>query len=304
MIEKLFQRSICRIDREKIPVEGMAIMDANGRAICEHRWTKDLARNIYSNTKSFTGLAVGMAMAESELSLDSRLVNSFPECLPKRYDSLLESITLRNLLTMSSGFHKGLLLEPARRSGVGAPDYIRYMFSQPVQKEPGAEYFYSTGDSILAARMCEKATGKGLPLFLYERFFAKADVPYPIWEHCPMGHACGGGGLHLRLTDMMKLGILCINEGRWKGEQLVDADWIRQATTKQIDTPQDDPWTVGYGYQFKILPYPGGYRADGAFGQETVILPRQGLVFGIQCPEVQMFGVARDILHEELFENL
>ncbi|MCI7099739.1 MAG: hypothetical protein MR966_12735, partial [Lachnospiraceae bacterium] len=47
--------------------------------------------------------------------------------------------------------------------------------------------------------------------------------------------------------------------------------------------PSADPWHVGYGYQFWISPYPGSYRADGAFGQITTILPEKGLVVSIQC---------------------
>lgn len=106
---------------------------------------------------------------------------------------------------------------PDRRKGVGFPDYLQYLLSREVHQIPGTQYCYSTGDSVFAGRMCEKATGTGLPQFLYETFFEKAGIQFPVWEHCPMGHACGGSGMHLTLTltKMMLPGVLYLNGGRF-----------------------------------------------------------------------------------------
>ena len=65
-----------------------------------------------------------------------------------------------------------------------------------------------------------------------------------------------------------------------------------------------DPWHVGYGYQFWISPYPGSYRADGAFGQITTILPEKGLVVSIQCPERGNFDQVKRALHEHFLMEL
>ena len=303
-MEKLLQAFINRVDRTHLAIEGIAVME-EGRVTAEHRWAPDLPRNIYSHTKSFMATAVGIAVSEGALSLDDRLADCFPESVPADASPLLREIRLRHLLTMSSGFDSALLMGADRRAGVGAPDYVRYMLSQPVLRRPGELFHYSTADSILAGRMFEQKMGVGLAEFLWERIFKPLGIGYPLWEFCPRGHAIGGGGMSLTLRDMMKLGQLYHDDGRWNGTQLVDTAWVRAATAKQIDTPPDDNvWHCGYGYQFWMSPYPDAYRADGAFGQITTVLPRRGMVVAIQCPETGDFPKVQAALHEEFLSQL
>lgn len=303
-MEKLLNNFIHRIDAEALPIEGIAVM-ADGKLVAEYRWTQDIDRNIYSHTKSFMSTAVGIAVSEGKLSLDDRLVDCFPENVPENAPELLGEIRLRNLLTMSSGFDRALLMGAERRAGVGAPDYIKYMLSQPVLATPGDHFLYSTADSILAGRMLEVKIGKLMAEFLYERIFKPMDIGYPMWEHCPQGHAIGGGGMMLKLKDMMKLGQLYLDGGKWNGVELVDPAWIAQATTKQIDTPESgNVWHCGYGYQFWMSPYPDAYRADGAHGQITTVLPKAGMVVSIQCPENGKFSRVQAALHEEFLSQL
>ena len=306
-MEKLFNAFVRRVDRERLGVEGIAAL-CEGRPLFEHRWIPDRARNIYSNTKSFTATAAGMAIAEGRLSLHDRLAECFPEAMPENASPLLYQIELRHLLTMSSGFNDALLMGDARRTGTGMPDYVRYMLSQPVQCEPGGHFCYSTADSILAGRMIEEKVGMNLSQYLYERLFRPLQIGCPIWENCPLGHPVGGGGLFLTLRNMMKLGQLYLDHGQWHGEQILAPSWVSAATSRQIDTPDDgqaDIWRCGYGYQFWLSPYPRAYRADGAYGQITAVLPEAGMVVGIHCPEVEgNFEKVKTALHEEVLSQL
>ena len=81
--------------------------------------------------------------------------------------------------------------------------------------------------------------------------------------------------------------------------------WGRDATRKQIETDNPaDFWNCGYGYQFWMSPYPGAYRADGAFGQVTTVLPEKGLVVAVQWPEEGDFEQVKRALHEEILTQL
>ena len=83
--------------------------------------------------------------------------------------------------------------------------------------------------------------------------------------------------------------------------------WVLEATRKQIETPQTengDIWRCGYGYQFWCSPYPKAYRADGAFGQVTTVLPEKGLAIAVQCPEWGDFDKVKLALHEVFFSQL
>ena len=307
MLEKLFRDFVGYMEEKKIPMEAVAVGDER-KVRAEHHFTADQPRNIYSHTKSYVSTAAGIAIADGKLSLDDRVADFFPEKVPAGAQPELSEIRLRHLLTMSSGFHHPYLMGPDRRSGTGAPDYLGYMLSRPVEVTPGSEFTYSSGDSILAGRMIEKAVGQRLGAYMYERIFRPLGQGYPLWEHGPEGHAIGGGGMHMTLTNMMKLGQLYLADGVWDGQRLVEHDWIVEATKKQIETPvpagKTDFWKVGYGYQFWMSPYPDAYRADGAFGQITTVLPSCGLVVAMQCPESGDVKASIRALHEHLIVPL
>ena len=289
MIEKLIQEFVGYADKNNLPIEGIAAGDEK-RVIFEHHFTPDRPRNIYSHTKSFMSTAVGIAVSEGKLDLEDKLTDYFPEDIPLNSSKRLEKIRLLDLLTMSSGFGKAYLMGDDRRNGVGFPDYMKYMLSQEVLEDPGTRFYYSTADSVLAGRMVEKAVGMRLSQYLYERLLCPMHIEYPIWDNDPQGHPIGGGGMFLKLTDMMKLGQLYLANGMWEGRRLVESGWIQTATSKHIETDpdhtSDDIWNCGYGYQFWMSPYKDSCRADGAFGQITTILPDSGYVIAVRNPEV------------------
>ena len=97
--------------------------------------------------------------------------------------------------------------------------------------------------------------------------------------------------------------IYFLNKNLTGVEQLVSDMVVAKYSTeeKAEETPYSNIWTCGYGYQFWMSPYEGAYRADGAYGQITTVLPKQGLVVAIQCPESGDFdNIVRPALHEHL----
>lgn len=302
-MKKSIDAFIHRADREGLPVE--AVMAYQGDTlIAEHHWVADKPRNIYSHTKSYMSTAVGLAIGDGLLSLDDRPADFFPDALPQNADPALGSITLRHLLMMSSGFDESLLMMNRRVQSDAAPDYARYVLSHTPKCAPGSAFRYSNGDSYLAGRMVEARVGRTLRDYLNERLFAPLEIPFPQWEHCPLGHTFGASGLYLRIGDMMKLGRLYLRQGQWKGRQLLSPEWIREATSRQIDTPHDSPWKVGYGYQFWLSPYPGAYRAAGMCEEITTVLPAADAVVAIQCSELNTSDSVLPVLHEEVLSRL
>lgn len=303
VLEQLFQEFVAYA-KENLAIEGVAVADES-KVLLEHHFTPDITRNIYSHTKSYMATAAGIAISEGKISLEDKLADFFPESVPANPDERLLKINFRHLLTMSSGFGGAFLMGDDRRAGIGYPDYMAYMMNLPVVKEPGEMFDYSTADSILAGRMIEKATGRRLDAYLYDHVFSKLRQGWPQWENDPQGHPIGGGGMDMKLTDMMKLGQVYLAKGKWKGEQIVDAAWVSEATKKQIETVNpNDIWNCGYGYQFWMSPYPEAYRADGAFGQISTVLPKSGLVVAVQCPEVGDFDKVKSALHEMLLMQI
>ena len=301
-MEQNIKKFIRHMELDNPGIEAIALGDREN-VILKHHFVQIHSRNIYSNTKSFMSTAVGIALAEGAFTLEDRLVKYFPDKVPEVHQKWLREITVRHLLTMSSGFGKAYLMGEDRRKGVGIPDYLEYMLAQPVVKKPGTEFDYSTADSHLASLMLAKAVDQKLDVYLYEKLFRPLDIEYPIWESDPQGNPLGGAGLFLNITDMMKLGQLYLADGVWKGERLLKSLWVKEATRKQIDTKGGDSWDCGYGYQFWMMPQKGAYRADGAFGQITFVLPEQDRVVAIQCSEHGDFEKVKQALKElVLFE--
>lgn len=279
--------NLCKeIDEKGITVEGIALMDKDMNVLFQKRWRQDYPRDIYSNAKSFTSAAVGMAIHDGYLELSDKPYDFFENHVRIAELSNLKKMTLENLLTMSSGYATEKLMYFDGKKGIGADDYVDYLMNEPVVNEPGAKYLYSTGDAVLAAAMVEKAVGGSLLKYMYKNLFTELNMEYPIWETDLSGHYNGGSGLFFKLTDMMKLGVLYLNNGIINGKHYFDDDWVKKSTEcKFVISKPDDSWSYGYGYFWRIFPDQTTYRANGVFGQDTIVIPKIDMVIGMQCAE-------------------
>jgi len=104
--------------------------------------------------------------------------------------------------------------------------------------------------------------------------FAPLGIDNPTWVTSPQGISAGAYGLSLRTEDIARFGQLYLQKGKWQGKQLVPAQWVEEATTRQTangSSPNSD-WDQGYGYQFWRSRH-NTYRGDGAFGQYCLVIP-------------------------------
>lgn len=116
-------------------------------------------------------------------------------------------------------------------------------------------------------------------------------------------HLHGGFGFSLHPEDIAKLGILLMQSGRWKGQQLVPEWYVREATRRQIgngDDPNSD-WTQGYGYQIWQCRH-GAFRADGMYGQFCVVHPATDTILVTNCLTQNMGGVLNAYFDEVLMK--
>lgn len=266
-------------------VESVALWQ-NGEMKLVHRFTPKRSRLIYSHTKSFVATAVGIAIDEGKLTLDTKLLDVFPEYLPHITDERVRDITLRHCLTMSSGFGGAFLMSENRRRDEGYPDYVGYMLKKEMKYAPGEKFVYSNADTHLCGCMVQRAVGTTLLKYAHDKIFAPLDMGFPAWETDPDGVAFGGSGLYLDITEMMKLGILYLNKGEWNGKQIVSKEWVELAGSKQIPTGHEAIWNSEYGFQFWLIGQrKGAFRADGAYGQFSIVLPDENAVLATQCCE-------------------
>lgn len=237
---------------------------------------------LFSLSKSFTSTAIGFAVQEGILSIEESIADIFGDALPS--NGLTEQfyrMKLKHLLSMSSGHDKdtmdGVVNQPEG-------DWVRGFLAQPVEHEPGTHFVYNTGATYMLSAALQRKTGCTLMEFLTPRLFEPLGIEGAMWQTCPRGINTGGFGLSITTEDIVKFGQFYLQKGLWEGQQLLRAEWIDEATCKQIengapDQPEND-WGQGYGYQFWRCRS-DLYRGDGAFGQYCIVMPEQDAVLAI-----------------------
>lgn len=252
--------------------------------------TEDKRRVQHSISKSFTCMAVGLAIEEGKLTLDSRLGEFFNNNTSVN-GNLAPSldpgnITLYNLLRMSSG-HDSPPLRADERASLREKDWAKHYMSLPLDRKPGDIFTYSSGDTFMISAMLQAATGETVSDYLTPRLFKPLGIENVKWESSPLGVTLGCAGLSISNEELSIFGQLLLQYGLWEGKQIVPESWIRFVTGKQIDTKGSPDWAQGYGCQFWMCTH-DAYRADGASGQLCIILPRKDAVIAVNSQEDRM----------------
>lgn len=250
--------------------------------------------NVHSASKSILSMAIGIAIREGLLSLDNRPAEVLRRHHPADgMDPAWNRVTLRHLLTMSSGHMVKLLngysLAPGQvnRDDLEDLDWVRHVFTVAPEKEPGSLFVYNNACPYLAGRMIEELTGERLIDWLRPRLFVPMNIRNPQWLTDPLGFTCGAGGLQLTPEELSRFGRLCLHRGEWEGKQLVPADYLDAAMSKQIESVNehatkvdavsaDSPdFSAGYGYLFWKASFANASYMYGWASQLCVILPEQ-----------------------------
>ena len=275
----------------------------HGHVVAEGWWapySADRPHLLYSLTKSFTSVAVGLAVTDGLLSLDDRVVDVLPDHVPDDVVEQARRITVHHLLSMTVG-HATDSLDQAWR--LEPDDLTKGFLRVPFTHTEGIRHVYDNATTYVLARMVERATGRGLADLLDERLFHPMGIDHAEWDRVAGGAAFGFHGLHLTTEAVAAFGELLLREGAWAGRQLVPGDWVRRATRRHVETLQaaDNPFDAdsnsGYGYQFWRSR--DGYRGQGAFEQFCMVYPDHDLVVAMTAgdgPYGAAVGVVRDCL--------
>ena len=273
----------------------------HGRVIAEGWWKPYAAEHphlMFSVSKSFTSMAVGLAIAEGYLTLDDLVIDLLPDDLPAEISPRLATLAVRHLLTMTTGHATDTVSLADESHG---ENWAKAILAQPLQFTPGTHYVYNSGASYLLSAILQRLTGERLLDYLTPRLFEPLGIASASWQSCPRGIDAGGWGLSITTEDLAAFGQLLLQRGEWNGRQLVPARWIDEATSAKVDTSGTDhdlDGRQGYGFQF-WRNRPAGYRADGAFGQFCIVLPEQDAVV-VLTSALPVAQLALDLVWEHL----
>ena len=229
-------------------------------------YAPDQLQTVYSLSKTFTSMAVGIAAGEGILSPDERVVDVFAEELAASGvtpGKELESLTLRHLLRMSTG-------QPQEPFGENCWADLRVAFlRQPFSEMPGEVFRYNTAATYMLSAALKKH-GVDLEEYLQEKLLTPLGVSGTRWLRDSHDVCTGGFGFSLVPELIAKLGVLILNDGRWEEQQLVPREYVALATRPQIYQSLKElgmgDWNAGYGYQMWMCQN-GCFRGDGMYGQ-------------------------------------
>lgn len=227
-----------------------AVIVYRGRIVAEERWvgSQTALDDVRSVTKSVSSTLVAVAIDHGFIgSIDDRMVDYLPPALIPS-DPAKDAITLRHLLTMTSGLQWTESTD--LYTWAVDPDPARYILERPLATDPGTRFNYSTGASHLLSVVLREATGLDPLDFADAYLFAPLGITDRAWLRDAQGRPFGSFGLQLRTEDLAKLGLLFLDHGRWDDQAVVPGLWIRDALSVHINGFQDyGPLTdAGYGY--------------------------------------------------------
>lgn len=240
---------------------------------------RDSLHDIRSITKSIVSAAAMIALDQGILqSLDQPIFDFFPS-FTKYAHGRKKDISIRHLLTMTSG----LSWRESNNDSLKKHDVsyaIDFILRQALDSEPGSKFSYHSGSTQLIAQIIEKASGMDIENFVVKHLFNPLGITHFEWTKEKNGLISAWAGLRLRSRDMLKFGMLYLNEGKWNGKQIISSHLVEESIQSHISIEE----TYGYGYQFWILndsipnEWINTVEASGNGGQKIEINRSQGLI--------------------------
>ncbi len=223
-------------------------------------YAADKPHIMYSASKPVTATAIGFAVEEGLLALDTGVAELFPEFRPKKRDEKLESLTIKHLLTMKAGKFPSLLADKTKDK------WLSHFFDAKWEHAPGTGWRYINENTFVLSAVIPRVTGMSMVDYLTPRLFEPLGIKKPFWETDHRGVEAGGWGLFLSAEDLAKIGLCYLNKGLYEGRRVISQRWIEQAVLnhKGADGPDDNE-----GYGFCVWRGPGNriYQLAGMFSE-------------------------------------
>lgn len=234
------------------------------------------AHTLYSASKTFCSMAVGLCIDDNRLRVTDRVATFFPEFLPDTISDGLAKMTVHDLLTMSSG------INPDWNMRSITTEWEKTWLAKHLKYEPGEKFLYDSMSTYMLSAIVQKVTGHTVLQLLQERIFAPLGITEAEWEQSARGVNTGGWGMRIQAESEAKFGQLLLQKGNWNGKQLISREWIDRATQCHkvpfTDNPKKNIQNPGYGYQLWLCEIPGSFCADGALGQYIFVVPEKDMV--------------------------
>ena len=270
-------------------------------------YSENYPHAMYSVSKSITSIAIGYAVEEGLVRADDRVVDLIPELREFDKHENLEKLQMHHLLSMCAGKSVSVLADKAKRQ------WVRDFAKAKWDYAPGEGWHYCNENIYMLCAILRRVTGEGVVDYLMPRLFEPLDIERPFWETDGAGVEAGGWGLFLKTEDMAKIAMCYLDDGKFQGQQVIPAAWVRASSSPQRDNSPEarsvasdgGEGECGYGYCFWMNSIPGSFRMDGMFSQFALIFPQYDACVVTTGGELDAGAVTRVIFEHipALFEE-
>ena len=253
------------IKAEKFKLINSVVVIRDGGLLIERYYNgvdRDTTHNPRSVGKTFVTPLLGIAIEEGYIdSLDQALGDFYDLAQYEHPSAKKAAVTLRQLLTMSSGF-EGYDFEPTspgnEENMYPQPDWVRWTLNLPMadDRQPGDAWRYFTAGVVLLGDILNRHVPGGLENYAHEKLFEPLGISNYEWQHTPQRVANTAGGVQLTPLGFAKFGELHRTHGRWGSKQVVPAHWTREALRPRVDTTVE-------GNRYGYLWWHKTYELDG-----------------------------------------
>ena len=264
---------------------------------------KDDLHRMFSVTKSFVSIAIGLLQEEGRLSLDDSIVKFFPEYVPNTCEAhpWLLATTIRDMLSMRS-CHASTTYDKFSSK----TDWVKSFFTVAPTHKPGTVFHYDTSATHTLCALVEKLTG--MKMLDYLRNKVLNEIGFSKEAYCltdGFGVSMGGSGLMATSRDLMCFALLILHNGNLNGKQYISADYIKEATSFQTATCVTGPVpseSQGYGLQFWTGEH-GSIVCYGMGGQLAILLPEYNTAI-VTTADTQGYQGGNQVIYDAIFRHI
>lgn len=281
---------------------GGIIVLKNGKTLYENYFnecTVTSTFHVFSVTKSIISILIGIAIDKGYIkSINQKVLDFFPDYAVKRGEKTIQNVTLKDMLTMTAPYkYKS---EPYTEYFT-SDNWVNSALDLLGGKGKIGEFRYTPliGPDILSGILV-KTTGQSVLDFATKYLFSSLGITVGSnvvfhnkeeqlafykaknvsgWVADRAGVNTAGWGLNLTPEAMAKIGQLYLDDGIWKGKQIISSSWINDSTKEHSRCNQ---WKLSYGYLWWIIDEKEhAYAAMGDGGNVIYVNAKKKMIVSI-----------------------
>ena len=238
-------------------------------------WNRNEKHYIASVNKALTATITGIVLDKYEISTDAYLKDYLPD-----YTSYFNgnahksSVTFHHALNMTLGFQWDEWAGPDLRLLWESDDFADFLLSRN-NNGPNKVWYYNSASPNVILKCLENIVDEPIRTWAHTNFYEKLGITDYKWQSQPDGYPEGAARMYLRPRDMLKIGITYLNNGKWKGEQVIPESWVEKCMQVQQTTSSG---LYSYFFWIRQLNEINYLSADGDGGNFINIFPDQNMV--------------------------